>query len=236
MMTQPKLPPGQQERTDFPRFGLDKYAVRFPDHPDRVAVAIDGDVQIRFTAVASDFHSLQRVEQTSDFHCVTTWSRCGLRWSGFRFADFYERIVAPRARPAAAATFVVLFGQDGYRASLPLEDLLVPDVLLVDWLAGEPLSVAHGAPMRLVAPTHYGYKNAKHLRAIEFWRDARQYRSAGFWFMDHPRARVRFEERGRGLPGWLYRVAYRPLIGPTVRRFQSALDRHIRPASGAQGA
>ncbi len=229
-MTRLPLPPGQKERTDFPRFGLDKYAGRFPDNPDCMTVAIDGDVQNPFATVAADFDALPRVEQTSDFHCVTTWSSCSLRWSGFRFADFYERLVVPRARPAAAVTFVVLRCQDGYRVGLPLEDLLMPDVLLADRLANEPLSIAHGAPMRLVAPAHYGYKNAKHLRAIEFWPDSRRYRPAGFRFMDHPRARVQLEERGRGLPGWMYRLVYRPLIGPTVRQFRVALERHMESA------
>jgi DMSO/TMAO reductase YedYZ molybdopterin-dependent catalytic subunit len=35
------------------------------------------------------------------------------------------------------------------------------------------LTVAHGAPLRLVAPAHYGYKSAKHLSRIEFWRDGK---------------------------------------------------------------
>lgn len=40
--------------------------------------------------------------------------------------------------------------------SLPIADLLVPAVLLADRLGGEPLSFARGAPLRLVAPAHYG--------------------------------------------------------------------------------
>ena len=43
--------------------------------------------------------------------------------------------------------------------------------------------------------------------------------------MDHPRARVAHEERGRGVPGWLLRhLYYRPPVGPTIRTFQAALD------------
>jgi hypothetical protein len=42
--------------------------------------------------------------------------------------------------------------------------------------------------------------------------------------MDHPRARVAQEERGRGLPGWLLRVVYRPLIPGTVKRFANAMS------------
>ena len=57
-----------------------------------------------------------------------------------RFADFYEQIVVPLCPEGpAAARFIVLRAQDGARTSLPLEDLLGPDVLLADHLDGQPL-------------------------------------------------------------------------------------------------
>jgi DMSO/TMAO reductase YedYZ molybdopterin-dependent catalytic subunit len=159
---------------------------------------------------------------------VTTWSKRGLRWSGFRFRDFYRTIVEPKAAVQPGAELVVLRSHDGYDQSLPLEDLLAPDVLLADRLGGEPLSIAHGAPIRLVAPAHYGYKNVKHVRSIEFWRDAREYRFAGPGFMDHPRARVALEERGRGVPAWVLRKTYPILVPPIRWLFRVALARHER--------
>ena len=221
-----ELPPGQFEIEELPRFGLPQFSHRFPRETARVQVAIRGDVE-QSILIEDELRSLPRVEQQSDFHCVTTWTRRSLRWSGFRFADFYERIVVPRARPRDDARFIILRCQDGYRTSMPLSDLMAPDVLLVDRLDGKPLPIAHGAPLRLVAPAHYGYKNAKHLRGIEFWRDEREYRSASLWFMDHPRARVSLEERGRGVPGWLLGYLYRPLVRPTIRRFRRGLQHHL---------
>ncbi len=225
-MTEP-LPPGQFELDHFPRFGLSHFAERFPREPGQLQLRIGGDVDASIV-VAEALGTLPRAEQVSDFHCVTTWSVRAQHWSGVRFADLYRRIVLPQARPHGDARFVVLRAQDGYAVSLPLDDLLAEDVLLADRLNGAPLPVEHGAPLRLVAPAHYGYKNAKHLRAIEFWRDIGSYRFPAFRFMDHPRARVAFEERGRGAPGWLLRWLYRPLVGPTIRRFQQALDRRRR--------
>jgi DMSO/TMAO reductase YedYZ molybdopterin-dependent catalytic subunit len=221
------LPPGQQERAQLPRFGLSQFAQRFPKAPGRLQLQIAGDVEQPVT-VSDELGQLPRVQQISDFHCVTTWTVRRLAWGGVRFADFFASIVAARARPRRDATFVILRGQDGYRTSLSLADLLADTVLLADRLGDELLTVAHGAPLRLVAPAHYGYKSVKHLSAIEFWSDDRHYRAAGFRFMDHPRARVALEERGRGLPGWLLRHLYRPLIGPTVRMFQAALDDRAR--------
>jgi DMSO/TMAO reductase YedYZ molybdopterin-dependent catalytic subunit len=217
------LPPGQYEIEEFPRFGLPQFADRLPTALDPCALKLRGDVQRPGYVTPQDLARLPRVEQTSDFHCVTTWSRRGLRWSGFRFRDFYEHILTPHAQPDPQARLVVFRCLDGYAVSLPLSDVLADDVLLADTLDGEPLSREHGAPLRLVAPGHYGYKNPKHLRGIELRRDDRGYRFATLRFMDHPRARVAFEERGRGFPGWLLRYLYRPLIKPTIRQFKHEL-------------
>lgn len=211
----------------MPRFGLGRFARRFPADPSRLQLEIGGDVEAVVRVDAQMLASLDRIEQRADFHCVTTWSVQGVRWSGVRFADFHAQVVQARARPAADARLVVFHGEDGYRSSLPLDDLLAPDVMLADGLDGESLGVAHGAPLRLVAPAHYGYKNVKHLRRIEFWRDARHYRFPFPYpaFMDHPRARVAFEERGRGIPGWVLRL-YRLIIPLTILNFRAALRRY----------
>ncbi len=220
------LPPGQREIESFPRFGLIPFAVRFPTDLGTVQIQIAGDVRTS-VAVGSELEDVARVEQCSDFHCVTTWTRRALPWSGIRFADFYQQIVVPLAGPPEDATFVVLRGQDGARSSLPLEDLLAPDVLLADRLNGQPLSIAHGAPLRLVAPGHYGYKSVKHLNRIEFWRSSAHYRPVGFRFMVHPRARVAHEERGQWVPGWILRYLYRPLIRPTALRFEQPMQEYL---------
>jgi len=217
------LPPGQYELLEFPRFGLARFADRFPKWVDRIELEIAGDVKDP-ASVCAELDTLARIEQVSDFHCVTTWSCRSLRWSGYRFSDFFERIAVPRTNPAGEARLVVLRCQDGYRASLPLQDLLTGDVLLADRLNDLPLTIEHGAPIRLIAPAHYGYKNVKHLTRIEFHKDGRAYLPPAYRFMDHPRARVAFEERGRGIPGPLLRHLYRPFVRPTISRFRQAMQ------------
>ena len=220
------LPPGQIEIQDFPRFGWGAFAFRFPANPAHLEIAVEGDVA-ESLVVREELAALPRVDQVSDLHCVTTWTKRSIRWSGFRFRDFYEAIVEPGAKPHPEASVVVLRGQDGYAGRLPLGDLLARDVLLADRLDGRPLPIAHGAPLRLVAPAHYGYKNIKHLRSIEFWRDSRAYRFVGPSFMDHPRARVDLEERGN-LPAGLLRRVYPTLVPPIRWLFRVALARHER--------
>ncbi len=223
------LPPGQYEVREMPRFGLPPFARRFPTETARIALR----VQMSFDA-GPLLAMLPRVEQTSDFHCVATWSKRGLQWSGVRFADFYREIAVARAGVAADERFVVLRAQDRAHISLPLDDLLASDVLLADRLDGQPLSIAHGAPLRLVAPAHYGYKSLKHLSRIEFRRSGAGYRPVGLRFMQHPRARVALEERGRWLPNWLLRSVYRPLIGPTKARFERALQDHLDAGAASE--
>lgn len=217
----PTLPPGQVPRPDFPRFGLPRYAGRRPRDPHSrdLAVTVPGGA----THVLHDvLAGLPRTDLVADFHCVTTWSRLGLAWSGVRFADLYAQRIVPLLGDPDAIAGVTLTGQDGYRTSLPIADMLAPDVLVADRLDGAPLSVAHGAPLRLVAPAHYGYKHLKHLAALALVTAPPAIKRGPFAFLDHPRARVAPEERGRWFPGWLLRWAYRPLIAGTVRRFQPA--------------
>jgi DMSO/TMAO reductase YedYZ molybdopterin-dependent catalytic subunit len=223
MNTSSKLPPGQYESKTFPRFGLTPFANRFPKNIERVQLSISGDVAIPIV-VETELKTLRRLEQCSDFHCVTTWTHKSLVWGGYRFSDFYQNIVLPLARPNTGVEFVVLRSQDGYRTTLALEDLLAPDVLLADSLNGELLSISHGAPLRLVAPSHYGYKNVKHLKQIEFCCSDKNYEPIGFRFMDHPRARVAQEERGRWIPNIILRYLYRPLVHSTVLKFERAMQ------------
>ena len=226
------LPPGQFEYPSFDRFGLGLFAKRFPHSPTQKAFKIGADVRSEIT-VTSELKALERVEQVSDFHCVTTWSYRGLRWGGVRFRDFYRQVVMRTVQPLDGADFVVFRGQDGYAVSMQLRDLLADDVLLADELDGTPLDIAHGAPLRLVAPAHYGYKNAKHVAAIEFWRNRRKYRFPFPYpdLMDHPRGRVAFEERARYLPNWFIRVLYK-LLAPGARRMmRTALERREAAAS-----
>ena len=219
------LPPGQKAIPEFPRFGVTRFARRFPRQTSRAELQIIGDVE-RTLQLPDALKGLPRVEQISDFHCVTTWSRRSLHWGGVRFRDFFESVALPQAAPRASAGLVELRGQDGAHTGMLLTDLLAPDVLLADTLDGAPLGIEHGAPLRLVAPAHYGYKSLKHLSRLEFKAEDAGYRVSAFSFMDHPRARVALEERGRGAPGCLLRYLYRPLIGATVARFAKAMAEH----------
>jgi DMSO/TMAO reductase YedYZ molybdopterin-dependent catalytic subunit len=218
-----ELPPGQRARDDMPAFGLSWYAPRMPSLPRTDGIRVTGFVA-PFVLTADDLAAVARRTQMSDFHCVTTWSRPGARWSGVRFRDVYELVLSPRLPGSARVARVGFRGADGYCDSLPLTDLLADDVLLADQLDGMPLSRGNGAPLRLVAPAHYGYKNVKYVAAIELLGPA-SLLSRIMPSLHHPRARAAAEERFHGLPGPLVRYLYRPAIGLNVWWFQRMMRR-----------
>jgi DMSO/TMAO reductase YedYZ molybdopterin-dependent catalytic subunit len=210
-----QLPPGQRKLDGFPRFGG---PAELPTVPASPALEITGAVREPLTLALSELSTLPRTDQTSDFHCVAGWSAIGLRWEGVRFTTFYRSIIEPRLPPATTVTHLVFCGLDGYRAIVAIEDALQDDVLLADRLDDEPLSLAHGAPLRLISPQQYGYLNAKHLCAIEIHTRAPAKPRASVLFRQHPRARVWHEERNGVLPTTLIRPIYRALIRPFMRR------------------
>jgi len=212
------LPPGQNESDIFPRFGLPQYANRFPTETDKVRISIGGDLD-EFE-IGEELSTLPRIDQTSDFHCVTTWSTLNLNWSGYLFKDFYTTFILPKVDKDIK--FVVLKAQDGYKTSLPLSDLINANVLLADQLNGDSLGIEHGAPMRIVAPNHYGYKNIKHIKQIDFYTEQQKIKQGVLGFMVHPRARVEFEERASKGPNIFFRYLYRLGIKGTIRDFEKA--------------
>ncbi|MFD3509142.1 molybdopterin-dependent oxidoreductase [Nocardia sp. NPDC058666] len=200
------LPPGQRPAPHEP-FGLPQFggvrALSGPGH--RVSVGGKARHPAQF-GIDDLFGAGERLTRTSDLHCVTQWSAVGLTWEGVRFADVY-RWLAERVIPHPGARWVRFTGLDGYSSTMYLEDALAADVILADRLSDSELTNAFGAPLRLVAPAHYGYKSVKQVCAIDFLRS---YDPGQARIVSHPRGRVDREERGRLLPGRLWRVAVTP--------------------------
>ena len=218
------LPPGQVEIPDFPRWGVPEYVLRWPEIPDRPVLQLGGDVRTPCAVRLEELTSLRRHEQTSDFHCVATWSRRGLRWGGYLFRDFYEGVFVPRVRPIGRVRYLVLRGLDDYWTSLSLHDALADEVMLADSLDGDVLAVEHGAPIRLVAPAHYGYKSAKHFCGLELRRDPPGTKGE----TEHPRGRVAREERGQGRPGKEFRSRYSVALQSMLQYY-----RKLKPPSAS---
>ena len=82
-------------------------------------------------AFVSALQALPQVEDVSDFHCVTTWSKYDCRWGGVAFTTLYEL-----AQPKPEAKFVYFTSYDGYSTNLPLSACLDDDVLVATQFDG----------------------------------------------------------------------------------------------------
>jgi DMSO/TMAO reductase YedYZ molybdopterin-dependent catalytic subunit len=118
------------------------------------------------------FQELPKGNVSGDLHCVTRWSSLEHDWAGVRPRDVLGLVGV-----ALSARYVLLHGDGGYAANLPIDVLLGDDVIFATHHAGEPLTPEHGAPLRAVAPGRYAWKSVKWLRGIEVLAEDRP----GFW-------------------------------------------------------
>lgn len=165
----PQVPVGQVVTHKWPVLDLGhKPAVDAKAWTLTVDGAVQNPLELRF----ADLLELEQVEDVSDFHCVTTWSKLDMAWVGVRFAE-----LAALAHPRDEASHVMCHGYDGYETNLPLEEALKPDVLLAHRVYDAPLPAEHGGPVRMITPQLYAWKGAKWIKRIEFMVGDRP----GFW-------------------------------------------------------
>jgi DMSO/TMAO reductase YedYZ molybdopterin-dependent catalytic subunit len=166
-----RLPPGQSRTQKWPV--LDASGPPQID-PKQWQLQIGGLVRNPSQWSWEQFLELPRVKVFADFHCVTRWSRLGNLWEGVSTRELIER--AGGVLPGA--NFVMAYGSDfGWTTNLPLEDCLAEDALVAFLHDGEPLSVEHGGPARLIVPQLYAWKSAKWLAGLELTDKDRP----GFW-------------------------------------------------------
>ncbi|HUK45644.1 MAG TPA: molybdopterin-dependent oxidoreductase [Gaiellaceae bacterium] len=112
-----------------------------------------------------DYHqllALPKVEQVSTFHCVTGWTVKNVQWGGVRLGE-----VLALAKPTDVAHAIEFVSMENpYVDYLTRQQASLHDVMLAYEMEGKPLARAHGAPVRLVIPEMYGYKNVKWLTGI----------------------------------------------------------------------
>ncbi len=172
----PTVPTGQRVVPNWPVLDLGDT----PDVPlDTWRLEVHGLCEHPLTLTWADFLNLPHVDDESDFHCVTTWSRLNNRWRGVRF-----RTLAELAVPSDEAHFVSCTGYGRmpgsiipYTTNLPLGRAVEDDVLLVHSWEGAPLPAEHGGPCRMITPRLYAWKGTKWIRRIEFLAVDRP----GFW-------------------------------------------------------
>lgn len=119
-----------------------------------------------------EFSALPTVQQISDMHCVTRWSKFDSTFEGIPIAEIMKHV---ELLPEAG--YVMVHADPGYTTNLPVEELLADDVMFVLKYEGRLLEPEHGYPVRLLVPKLYLWKSAKWVRGLEFMAEDQ----AGFW-------------------------------------------------------
>jgi DMSO/TMAO reductase YedYZ molybdopterin-dependent catalytic subunit len=113
-------------------------------------------------------------DQITRLVCVEGWSAIAW-WSGLRFDDLLHAFPpVSQAKWAHLESSVNLDANgnpDPYFVSIDLLTAQHPQSLLATHLNGKPLTVEHGAPLRLLVPMKLGLKNIKAITRITYTQD-----------------------------------------------------------------
>jgi DMSO/TMAO reductase YedYZ molybdopterin-dependent catalytic subunit len=110
-------------------------------------------------------------EQITRLVCVEGWSAIAW-WGGLMFDDLLRAYPpvsqAKWARVESSVNLNDSGNPDPYFVSLDLATARHPQTLLATHFNGQPLTVEHGAPLRLLAPVKLGLKNVKAITRITY--------------------------------------------------------------------
>jgi sulfoxide reductase catalytic subunit YedY len=146
--------------------------------PTPWSVTIDGESEVKGTFTLEDIlkpHATE--ERVYRLRCVEAWSMV-IPWAGISLADLLKRF-----KPTSKAKYVEFTtlldpkrmpGQNSpvlrwpYIEGLRMDEAMHPLSFLATGLYGRTLPNQNGAPLRLVVPWKYGFKNIKAIVRIRF--------------------------------------------------------------------
>jgi DMSO/TMAO reductase YedYZ molybdopterin-dependent catalytic subunit len=185
----PRLPPGQYDTGR-------QWPVLTAEATPKLDTAswsftIEGLVDQTVTWTWDEIHALPPSSYTGDIHCVTTWSKLGITFTGVSIDTLLEA-----AGPKAAASHVLAFCHTGYTTNLPLADVTGGRAWVAWEVDGKPLPRQHGGPARLVVPHLYFWKSAKFVAGLRVL----DHDEPGFWEQNgyHDRGDPWLEQRYQG--------------------------------------
>ena len=213
---------------NFYEFGTDKsdparYSDAMTTDPWEIKVygLVNKPGKLHLEDIMSGFDLEERIYR---FRCVEAWSMV-VPWIGFPLSKLLERF-DPKAE-GKYVEFKTLYRRSEmrgtrsftsvidwpYREGLRLDEAMHPLTLMTVGLYGKTLPNQSGAPLRLIVPWKYGFKNIKSIVEINItdkqprtsWQDLAP-QEYGFYAnvnpeVDHPRWSQRYERR---LPSSLF--------------------------------
>lgn len=173
---------------NFYEFGLDKAdpaanagGLRTADWKIQIEGEIAKPVTLDMDDITKRFPLEERIYR---FRCVEAWSMV-IPWVGFPLAKLiqfveptsaaryvaFQTLYDPEQMPGQKDRFLGGGLEYPYVEGLTMEEALHPLTLLALGVYGKTLPPQNGAPIRLVTPWKYGFKNIKSIVKIRFTRE-----------------------------------------------------------------
>lgn len=136
-------------------------------------LGITGLVKDPMSFSYAELKAMPKQEQITEHFCIQGWSGVA-KWGGVPMRHILELV-----KPMPEARYVVFYSfADGSEGGLyydvhKLENMRHNLTILAYEMNGEPLTLLHGAPLRLRVENELGFKMVKWIQAIEFVRDFR---------------------------------------------------------------
>jgi hypothetical protein len=112
--------------------------------------------------------ALPHVEMVTQLKCIEGWSEV-VHWGGARLSDFIHAYPPAPGEHGRLPRYVGMETPDRqYYVGLRMDDAMHSQTLLCYEINGQPLTLDHGAPLRLVTPLKYGIKHLKQIGSISF--------------------------------------------------------------------
>jgi DMSO/TMAO reductase YedYZ molybdopterin-dependent catalytic subunit len=185
----PRLPPGQYDTGK----GWPVLTAEVTPRLDTATwtFTVDGLVAQPTTWSWPEIQALPPSRYEGDIHCVTTWSKLGMTFTGVSVD-----VLLAAAAPLPEATHVMARSHTGYTTNLPLADVTGGRAWVVWEADGAPLAREHGGPARLLVPHLYFWKSAKWVSGLELL----DHDEPGFWERNgyHDRGDPWLEQRYQG--------------------------------------
>ena len=119
----------------------------------------------------AELKAMPKQEQITEHFCIQGWSGVA-KWGGVPMRHILD-LVKPKAEARYAVFYSLADGSEGgkyYDVHL-IENMAHHLTILAYEMNGEPVSVLHGAPLRLRCENELGFKQVKWIEAIEFVAD-----------------------------------------------------------------
>lgn len=172
----PETPLPDHWITPLREFYVQNYALPSQVDVKQWTLHITGEVEQSLTLTLDEILAAPQEDFYLTMECIGNPAGGNLignaLWTGTSLLPFLAK-----AGVKPEAIEFVMKGNDWYETTLPVAELMRPEVRLVHRMNGEPLTTEHGFPLRILIPGHFGQKQPKWLVAITAIAQAK----TGYW-------------------------------------------------------